>query len=896
MAEASTILDTKLSDEDKLGKELCDLTKEKSRDYEKEGVKMIQLGDLYKGRCSNDSKQREHYVNAVALYNGAIACFKAVKENVQNVEQYQQQIPMLCDEVEMMYLENILGKLPTAQDASAGIEKDMSQTKVQGNPNEALNSCRFSLKVKMKDMVDLMMNWPKADNGPNPEYEECLNQMIRSICGDNTSFIKDFCAELMSQCISVCGPPPCKFTMVGLGSLARGESTPYSDLEYLFLTESDRHDEYFLNLHFYFQLKVLNLGETPLPAVGIKSLNNFYEQKESNNFYDDTTPSGFKLDGNMPWAAKTPPGRKGTLQRKDPIKLIGTPKYMAELSTTEADEKNGYHLATIVSTATNIMGEEELFQKFRNELSRVREQDSDKMFKAWIECMEKDCDKYKFGEKIDNFYETGNVNVKQDYYRFPSILINNLKDLFQIDKTSPWDIIDDLEKFIGKENCSHLLLMINIVIGVRLFTYCVKNQQHDAIKTFTHFTSSEYTHDLLTGSTASSRNVMPIPFTNLLQHYFLRYISCSLSVPARLKDATSMNPSDVKQLMQECSMYCECKFCILVAKYSTSFQADDVIDEEDVVLRSVEESWHQQIVVMNREDSFDFVYLFKTISSYSRLKSLQYELQSNQHLTSNEKAEHLNEIADVHMKLEDYPAALRSIEEAVKVSPPREKAKFLNYKAKCHRDLGDYPAALRSIEEALNVSQPSETAKYLKNKADIHMKLEDYPAALRSIEEALNVSPPSEKAKYLNYKAECHMKLKDYSAALRSIDEALKVSPTIELLKHMMMKAEILHTMQDYTQLKECCELYMELQSQCEPSSDIINDTLQIYEYYTDDLIKDEEYKAALSYLEKAKSLCEEEEEIHWRYKNFLLKMITCYTALGKQEDVEYTMELLETI
>ncbi|CAH1777589.1 unnamed protein product, partial [Owenia fusiformis] len=280
-----------------------------------------------------------------------------------------------CDEVEKMYMENILGKLPTTHDASAGIEKDMSQlntnTKVERNYNEALNSYRSRLKANMKDAVDLMMKWPKADNGPNPEYEESLNQMIKSICGDNTSFMKEFIAELMEQSIAVCGPPPCKFTMVGLGSLARGESTPYSDLEYLFLTENNNHEEYFLNLHFYFQIKVLNLGETPLPVLGIKGSNDFYTEKEklSHVFYDDTTPSRFKLDGNRPWASKLPPGHEGT-EKKDPIKLTGTPKYVAELSTNESNEKNGYHLATIISTATNIMGDEGLFEEFRIQLAR----------------------------------------------------------------------------------------------------------------------------------------------------------------------------------------------------------------------------------------------------------------------------------------------------------------------------------------------------------------------------------------------------------------------------------------------------------------------------------------------------------------------------------------------
>ena len=32
-------------------------------------------------------------------------------------------------------------------------------------------------------------------------------------------------------------PPPCDFDAVAIGSIARGEATPYSDLEYLFLVD-----------------------------------------------------------------------------------------------------------------------------------------------------------------------------------------------------------------------------------------------------------------------------------------------------------------------------------------------------------------------------------------------------------------------------------------------------------------------------------------------------------------------------------------------------------------------------------------------------------------------------------------------------------------------------------
>ena len=44
-------------------------------------------------------------------------------------------------------------------------------------------------------------------------------------------------ANLAKYCENVMGEPPCKFAVVGLGSLARKEITPYSDFEHIIVLE-----------------------------------------------------------------------------------------------------------------------------------------------------------------------------------------------------------------------------------------------------------------------------------------------------------------------------------------------------------------------------------------------------------------------------------------------------------------------------------------------------------------------------------------------------------------------------------------------------------------------------------------------------------------------------------
>ena len=84
--------------------------------------------------------------------------------------------------------------------------------------------------------------------------------------------IKSLLAKLYSESEALLGLPPCKYAVMGLGSLALQQTTPYSDLEFAILME-DAPDEataetwraYLRNLTHLVHFRVINLGETVLP-------------------------------------------------------------------------------------------------------------------------------------------------------------------------------------------------------------------------------------------------------------------------------------------------------------------------------------------------------------------------------------------------------------------------------------------------------------------------------------------------------------------------------------------------------------------------------------------------------------------------------------------------------
>ena len=142
-----------------------------------------------------------------------------------------------------------------------------------------------------------------------------------------------FARHIMEQSLSMllerC---PCSFVVVAIGSLARGEATPYSDLEYLFLIEEKTEDTvgFFERLAMTSYFLIANLGETTLSYMDIEELK---------GWFDDCSTNGFKIDGLTEGAGNIPTGNgRGNL--KNPF--ITTPQELLhryELVMMQPDHK-----------------------------------------------------------------------------------------------------------------------------------------------------------------------------------------------------------------------------------------------------------------------------------------------------------------------------------------------------------------------------------------------------------------------------------------------------------------------------------------------------------------------------------------------------------------------------
>ena len=62
---------------------------------------------------------------------------------------------------------------------------------------------------------------------------------VKGLCETITLGFKDFFAGIIKECLNVLGESPCYYEVIVLGSLARSEMTPFSDLEWAILVRSD---------------------------------------------------------------------------------------------------------------------------------------------------------------------------------------------------------------------------------------------------------------------------------------------------------------------------------------------------------------------------------------------------------------------------------------------------------------------------------------------------------------------------------------------------------------------------------------------------------------------------------------------------------------------------------
>ncbi|CAH1268090.1 Hypp3827 [Branchiostoma lanceolatum] len=440
---------------------------------------LCRLGDVYVQR-GKTTREGRNFTQAAALYNAAMA----------RTDKNKQCVTKILYEIEQRFLRytaNVDGKSILSGQAirhKKRLEDMRAHTKSQ---LEAIDQRHNPYQY---DEDDPSMKTVEV------ERAEAVKALFKAVAQDRQNFIQD----LVDECIVALGPPPCKYAFIGLGSQATELVTPYSDLEFAILIEDGKDNDdtrrYFLNLTHYLHLKVINLGETILPAMAIPSLNDFQsENLEKDWFFDSVTPRGFAFDGFMPWASKTPFGRDKT-KRKPQVSLIQTPAEMATFQRLDVSLSEGYHLSDILRRFVFLAGEEALVDEYRERLSKTITDDLLSHFKSHLSAIQI---LYDDRDHFHNLEPTGQLlNVKKDIYRFPGIAIELLALCCHVALSSAWDVIDRLKELgkIGEENATHLKVLTSISVELRLRTYMANGGQKDNLSPLAQMKYQSEAHEV----------------------------------------------------------------------------------------------------------------------------------------------------------------------------------------------------------------------------------------------------------------------------------------------------------------------------------------------------------------------------------------------------------------
>ena len=438
-------------------KSVCD-DNGRELDAEKSTSILNNLGLLYKSR----SPDKISLIQSAALLNAAIT-------RQPDEEKHAEDLNDLCKHV----LECADAKLKHAD--LVGIAKI-----VEKKVAEMRSSVNRELSQIAQSSDDKQISAEKA-------YVDLVHSLQLHLSED----YKTIMAFVSQQCIDIMGPSPCRYTLVGMGSLARDEITPYSDFEHIIILENNsatlRSGAYFTTLEYFrwysviFHFIILNLQESIIPSVCIPCLMKEHTSGES-WFKDYITTRGISFDGMMPHACKFPLGRTQKTENKPwTTELIKPVNEMVRYLETEQDLKNGYKLADILTKTCFVEGDQDLYEQFSEKVKTVLMQNASKPHLFDMQLKE-DLANFDIIKKLTNDIK-GRINIKRIIYRSITLFVSALGQLHNVKENSCLNIVEELKRMgsLSDYTAHRLSYAVAVACHVRLAHYMTKERQDDEI-------------------------------------------------------------------------------------------------------------------------------------------------------------------------------------------------------------------------------------------------------------------------------------------------------------------------------------------------------------------------------------------------------------------------------
>ena len=355
------------------------------------------------------------------------------------------------------------------------------------------------LRERVKTRVDRLVRLRDEPGSSEGEYIGCTQELFEDIAKEIKSLLSLFYQAGEEELKAAGIERPCTYAIMGLGSIALQQTTPYSDLEFAILME-DAPDEataeawrtYFRKLTHLVHFRVINLGETVLP---------FSEYKIS---LDHLGRKGLNFD----LGGKTPLGRKDK-----GYELIQPVEGMMEYLKNEGNkmEQMDKLLPFVLERTCHIYGDRRLHDSYRAAQDQFWScQDAagkhayqERMRKVLLEGIT-ELDQSQPGVVKAGRKQAGNLrtvgpklhpedagrlyDVKQEIYRLPDRLLYGLATYYGLRPESAWDAVEQLKAqgIIGvseeaKQASHRLQYAVSFATMLRLATYIRYGQQKETL-------------------------------------------------------------------------------------------------------------------------------------------------------------------------------------------------------------------------------------------------------------------------------------------------------------------------------------------------------------------------------------------------------------------------------
>lgn len=310
------------------------------------------------------------------------------------------------------------------------IEHRSCSTRLWLQPEGRLTHHREELESARKEAATLF------ESGAPPEEVQYLL----------TDRYQRLLVTLIEEAIAQIGPPPKGFAVMTLGSMARREVSPYSDVEFAFLVRNPSDSAYFKELTKLLHLKMINMGESADAQNGFGRIN------------------GFRMDAKL--------------------QLIGTPQELADMQKEEWLSRNSGEITTVnaLTTVSFLMGDQETVDAYQQAIDYILDQRSG--FFSWFSSEPRLRERrahalieghlVEFQPRLDQEkISLRAFNVKQELYRLPQATIAALALYYKVKGNNTLELIDLLrvQGVFGEEGANRLKEAFRSILALRIQTH-----------------------------------------------------------------------------------------------------------------------------------------------------------------------------------------------------------------------------------------------------------------------------------------------------------------------------------------------------------------------------------------------------------------------------------------